>query len=766
MVDLRVFAPNGIDGTRRIELKPVYEDGNPRTAFLGEMRQYGFETPELPLIGHLERMPAPGDKGRKKSGWYIYNEVADDYRPGSSIGIGVFGSWRGNPEKVVWTSKRKTSMSNAEQVRLNEQIEAAKILRDAETAARQAEAAAKAERIWSETGPAPADHPYFLGKGIAPHGTRISRGTIVVPVLFAGALASIQFIGQDGDKKFLGGGRTKGCWCKIQGEDCEAVYVAEGFATAATIAEATGRASYAAFNAGNLMDVANAVKDMHASARVVICGDDDRFTDGNPGRSKAAAAADVVHCRAVFPEFSDLSTKPTDFNDMARLEGIDAVRELLTVRPVIYVATGKYDGMPGHLLSPPGILFDIANFYNATARAPQSGFAVQTAIALGSVVLGRHFRTTKANHASLYLLNVAKSGTGKEHSKTVIEDILTAAGLEDIINGGGYTSAGAVFSTLLRKPRHITIIDEFGRYLEASNSQRNANLMEANTQLMEAVGRCHGTMRPTAYSTMTLTKEKADEFAARKIRNPAITLLAMTTPAALFKNLDSDSVADGFLGRFVVHQSNIPRMVHDDKDMIGVPRKIIDWVNAVTLRSGYNAKSGELASDEPPFVTVPFSAEALTILRDFDEKRVQICNELEQFGLEALPGRSKEMAMRLSLIVALAEDVHATVISQTHALWSVQYIGYALEQTIDSLKMRISGSDFEKHKKESLMAIRNAGEQGVTWTEMQKRPPFSKHRPRDLRDILSSLQDSGLMVLDRVHTGKRGRPREAYMAVQ
>ncbi|MBT5663955.1 MAG: hypothetical protein HOJ06_01340 [Rhodospirillaceae bacterium] len=524
------FTPYNITPKAHIS-NPILTVENPRPAFCDEMRAYGFDVPPIPSVGRIERVAVADDKAGKKSGWYIYNEVEDEFRPGGVIGIGVFGSWKGNPEKVVWTSKRRETMSNVEQIRMEEQIKAAQVARELEIAARHTRAASDAASIWAEAPPAPETHPYLVAKGVKPHDVRVSRGNIVVPVMDGDVITSLQFIAPEGGKIFLPGGRVKGCSYVI-GEPTGVIYVTEGFATGATLHELTGDMVVVAYNAGNLLEATSNIKDRYPDAEIIVAGDDDHATPGNPGREKAQATADVLRVRAIFP---DVSGDDTDFNDMAHTQGHEAVREYLQARPRVYERKVEYDAMPEELLNPPGILGDMVAFYNATARARQPGFAVQTALAIGSIICSRNYQTTKNNFSSLYFLNVAKSGSGKEHIKTVIDEVLTAAGMEDLMNGSGYTSAGAVFSTLLRKPRHLTIIDEFGRYLEAAANNKNTNLLEANTQLMEAIGRCHGVVRPTAYSTMTLSKGKAVELADRYCMNPAISMVTMTTPSVLFK---------------------------------------------------------------------------------------------------------------------------------------------------------------------------------------------------------------------------------------
>jgi hypothetical protein len=104
--------------------------------------------------------------------------------------------------------------------------------------------------------------------------------------------------------------------------------------------------------------------------------------------------------------------------------------------------------MPEHLFAVPGVLNTVVDYYNETALQPQPGFAVQTALCIGSVILARRFKTVLDNFSSLYFLNISGAASGKEHSKTVVTRVLRKAGLGDRMTGAGYTSSSAVFSEL------------------------------------------------------------------------------------------------------------------------------------------------------------------------------------------------------------------------------------------------------------------------------------------------------------------------------
>lgn len=332
------------------------------------------------------------------------------------------------------------------------------------------------------------------------------------------------------------------------------------------------------------------------------------------------------------------------------------------------------------------------------------------------------------------------------------------------IAGDGYTSAGAVFSALLKRPKHICVIDEFGRYLEAGIDMKKGNhhQREANTKLMEAIGRCDGIIRPPSYSSMTLKKEAAEAIENRQVHNPGITLLAMTTPVTLFKTLDMGAIHDGFFNRFIVSISDAERSIRKHKQPIDVPDRIIRWVHDILARND----KPHIASEPAAPVVLEFTDEARAAEIEFQQFCIEKANYLERFGMAELTGRSVEMAMRVALVTALARDPKTKEINIEDMEWAIKYIKQSLERTITKLKVSVSHSSYEGQKKEILADLRTRGEQGITWSQMQKTPPYSQHKQKDLRDILQSLKDAHLADEQPYQHQGAGRPTTLWIALK
>lgn len=337
---------------------------NPLDAFRDAMRAADLEIDgEIEADGKLHRAAAVGDRRGRKDAWYLLH--AD------GIPNGRFGHWARGIEGE-WKSDAKPSTKPAERAEQARRIEVARAAAEAERRRRHDSAAREAAKIWERAAPAPVDHPYLVRKGVQAHGLRVATwhrreqghdgawrdraipGALLVPLFnIAGKLRSVQALfpekGAEGrDKDYLPGGEKAGCHYLL-GElvPGAALLVAEGYATAASLHECTGLAVAVAFDAGNLRPVAMALRDAAPGVRLVIAGDDDRATVGNPGATKAREAAEACGGAWCLPTFQTEGAG-TDFNDLHQREGAEAVRNALSAALTIEATDVKLTGLSSY----------------------------------------------------------------------------------------------------------------------------------------------------------------------------------------------------------------------------------------------------------------------------------------------------------------------------------------------------------------------------------------------------------------------------------
>ncbi|MGK8435915.1 toprim domain-containing protein [Ectopseudomonas hydrolytica] len=266
----------------------------------------------LPLAdGEIHRFHVPGDRAGSMNGWYVL------YPDG--IASGCFGSWKAGSSHT-WSIREPASPLEAEQMR--QRIEQTRRQREAEQHQRQQAAAERASRLWRDARRADPDHPYLVAKQVRPHALRQRGSELLVPLYHAGRLVNLQRIGPDGKKRFLPGGQVKGCYSPLGCiEPGQKLYICEGWATGATLHQHSGCAVACAMNAGNLLSVTQALRAKYPATDLVIAGDDDRQTEGNPGRTAAVAAAVAVGALVTFPAWPLGAPETlTDFNDLANWE--------------------------------------------------------------------------------------------------------------------------------------------------------------------------------------------------------------------------------------------------------------------------------------------------------------------------------------------------------------------------------------------------------------------------------------------------------------
>jgi putative DNA primase/helicase len=296
---------------------------------IAQMRSIGLLVDSLD-VGRLRRCKVDGD--REKRGWYSLHELTLD--SGDCVLVGSYGIWRGAEANAQKIDLKRSALSADQRAALKARIAADMKAAEARRRGEASRAAMRAQKVW-ELCSKDGDAAYLHRKGVQGHGVRFSpKGAVVIPMLDTSArIHGLQFIHaekrQGRDKDFWPAGLAKtGHFFHVGPQPTSILLVAEGYATAASLFEASGWPVAVAFDAGNLLPVAQALAKRHKGVKILICGDDDYLTDGNPGISKAQAAALAVGGEWVAPVFTKdrEGKKITDFNDLHAIEGLHVVR--------------------------------------------------------------------------------------------------------------------------------------------------------------------------------------------------------------------------------------------------------------------------------------------------------------------------------------------------------------------------------------------------------------------------------------------------------
>jgi phage/plasmid primase-like uncharacterized protein len=321
---------------------------DPRELFSDELRLAGFRlSGGHPVMdGKIHRIQVDGDKAGERNG--SYRGFLD----------GVPNGWHQNfkttEKPIAWKADASRPPNTADRAGFNATA-ATKRAEDAKQRDRTAELAAqRAVEILSAAAPA-IGHAYLTAKQVRAEGLFIAApgttvetqgdpvrvidigGRLLVPVRDAkGVLTSLQIIDDPGTKMFLPGGKVGGGQHSIGRTDSPwPLYIAEGYATAATIHAATGHAVAVAFTAHNLGLVAAQHRAGRPDRSIFIAGDNDHHLplqldpQGQPKRNvgleAANAAAAAVDGHALIPVFETGNTG-TDWNDAMKQRSMAAIQ--------------------------------------------------------------------------------------------------------------------------------------------------------------------------------------------------------------------------------------------------------------------------------------------------------------------------------------------------------------------------------------------------------------------------------------------------------
>ena len=286
-------------------LASAVDDRTPEQQLIDAIAYEGITPPSsVTLDGKIHRFKSTAGKGHDKNGWYV---AFSDGRP-----AGHFGCWRRQID-VSWRSEGGPSWTPAEEVAHAKRMAEMRAVRDAEVAKQHEVIAEVVEEIWSDLPLATSDHPYLIRKGVTAHGSKVtSDGKLVVPLYgLDGGVSSLQYIDGEGNKRYHPGGEVKGKYWMLGKPSDGVIYLAEGFATAATIHQVLGRPCVIAYSASNLVDVAGTLVGLYG-ARITIVADNDK---GHVGLRAAEQACARHGIRYVIPPI------PGDANDYVAAGG-------------------------------------------------------------------------------------------------------------------------------------------------------------------------------------------------------------------------------------------------------------------------------------------------------------------------------------------------------------------------------------------------------------------------------------------------------------
>ena len=87
-----------------------------------------------------------------------------------------------------------------------------------------------------------------------------------------------------------------------------------------------------------------------------------------------------------------------------------------------------------------------------TAKRPQPVLALGASLCALGALMGRKYRTASNIRSNLYVVGIAESGAGKNHSRVVINELFRRANLLQYLGGNKIASGSGLLTALMRQP--------------------------------------------------------------------------------------------------------------------------------------------------------------------------------------------------------------------------------------------------------------------------------------------------------------------------
>ena len=616
-----------------------------------------------------------------------------------------------------------------------------------------ADALRRAERVCGLAEPEDGSHPYLRAKQVGAHGVLRHKDLLVVPLRDAtGKLWSLQFIGADGQKRFLKGGRKVGCYHGIGKRPApgEPLCVCEGYATGASIHEATGHAAVVAFDAGNLLPVARALRAKYPEARIVIAGDNDA---SGVGQLRAEEAARAVNGLVAIP-----AETGKDWNDIHRERGAEAVARSIAAartpepeaaregeKPAAPVgtspsATAEHEGWPEPLNDAAyhGLAGEIVRAIEPLTESDPAAILLQVLVAFGALVgRGPHFRVEHdEHHTNLFILLVGETSKARKGTSWGrVCEVFRA--LPDFPREQSGLSSGEGLMCAVRDPvkkkeveipgvddkRLLVVEREFAQVLR--QTARAGNVLSATIR--------------TAWDSGNLRiLTRNDPITATGAH---ICIVGHITADELRAELAATDIANGFANRILLMCVRRSKLLPHG----GGPL-------AEDVLDRFRERIGRAVSKARSLGAVGFTDAARTTW----ERVYPRLSEGYPGLLGAVTARAEAQCLRLALVYALMDG--APAIDRPHLLAAI-----AVWERAEASARYVFGSALgDRVADEILRALRAAGNAGMTRTSI--RDLFSRNeRAERIGAALDLLARRGL-VQRREQTAQSGRPAEIWVA--
>jgi hypothetical protein len=418
-----------------------------------------------------------------------------------------------------------------------------------------------------------------------------------------------------------------------------------------------------------------------------------------------------------------------------------------TQTPLPSVSTVESGELPDHLTRVPGLVGAITDWIVASARRPQRGLSLASALTLVGTAAGRKFAGPTNSGTHLYILALGPSGSGKDHPLSMIGAILDAAGMGAHNGPSQFMSQTAVVKTLLRKPLCVCAMDEFGSFLRRINGRNAAGHEQAITGILRSAwGASFKSFNTPAYA----------QSDGERVIAPALSIVGASTAEEFYAAVDGGDLFNGFLNRFLtITTRTLTKSRKTILSEFDIPDDLTNGLVAIYNAGGAlmgASMHGEKAGK--PEIVVPWDCPQAERVFDLLGEAIE-----EREADAALLVRTAEMAVRLATIRAIGINHIHPVVTVADMEWGRDLAMWSAERMI------VDAADYMSEtpaQADANLVYRLIKERGSIDRSALLRKLQRKIKAEPLKGIVQLLADAGDIRIQKVEPPAGGPHKLVY----
>lgn len=574
--------------------------------------------------GGIHRCHSNAKRKKNRDGWYSAKEYKGHV-------FCAYGCWiRNEKGKISTLNGSEASLSKSKKIW--QELEERRIAAEIEKTNR---AIKMTDRFLSACAPADPNHPYLVKKSVRAHGCLMSSNrALIVPVINPqGHATSYQVIGPDGGKKFVYAGVVGGGCFPIPG-NASTICICEGYATGASIHEATGFKVLVAFNAGNLPKVAREAVRKFPDADILICADNDHSKPTNTGLNVAKKIGFDLGLPVVYPQ----DIKGSDFNDMADERGMHAVREAICQKSTIECLSAEdCISCDDSLVIPPGA---IAPGLISEGLEALEEKILQYSLPLVLTVISRAIAgkiSLNWRHPNVFNIKVGATSTGKTDAD---KKFLRCLNIDNFISINDVASGPGLWRAIADNPKGMGMFDEISSLFKRNNSRGGVDMI--------ADGKISVLLDAYSRSGETFKKSFGDKKNNVTVTNPCFSLVGNATPQ-IFEAIQMEDFATGLMQRFDFWMYDgpiLPKAISGEKYFV----KTCNFIQKLNEIINLQPKRITLADQIRECIDLPISKRAEDLRKEYSEYIIEEANKADSDGAKGFVSRRYDLALKYALI--------------------------------------------------------------------------------------------------------------------